>query len=165
MCPQKPREGASCQPLQPRHEWGPERWRTLSPRGWGKWGGQGGFAPWRGVVGAVPPQNLKKGRVANSCHPAHGWGPKRWQTIGQRGWANGGSRGHSPLAGGLGDVPPKTKRGGELPTPATPPRVGPRALANPKPTRVGKMGGPGGLRPPGGGLWGVSPHKTLKRGE
>jgi len=52
------------------HKWGPERWRTLSPRGWEKWGVQGGFAPWRGVVGAVPPQNLKKGRVANPCNPA-----------------------------------------------------------------------------------------------
>jgi len=82
------------------------------------------------------------------------------------GGQNGGSRGRSPLAGGCGGVSPhKTKRGGELPTSATRPRVGPKTLANPKPTGGGKTGGPGGASPPGGGLWGVSPHKTKRGGE
>ena len=75
----------------------------------------------------------------------------------------GGAMGQSPHGGGLWGVSPhKTKRGGELPALAHPPRVGPRTLANPKPTGVGK-GSPGGRSPHGGGLWGVSPHKT-KRG-
>ena len=46
------------------HEWDPERWRTLSPRGWEKWGVQGGCG------GCPPPQNLKKGRAVNPCSPA-----------------------------------------------------------------------------------------------
>jgi len=37
-----------------------------------------------------------------------------------------------------------------------------KTLANPKPTRVGN-GGSRGRKPPGRGLWGVSPHK-FKRG-
>jgi len=73
--------------------------------------GPGGEAPWRGVVGGVPPQNQKRGRVAllsnlptsgtqSASEPlAHGGG--------QRGW-----RGRSPLPGGLGDVPPRTLRRG-----------------------------------------------------
>jgi hypothetical protein len=70
----------------------------------------------------------------------------------------------SPHGGGLWGVSPhKTKRGGELPPLAHPPRVGPKTLASPQPTGVGKTGGPGGRSPHGGGLWGVSPHKT-KRG-
>jgi len=118
------------------HEWDLERWRTLNPRGWEKWGGPGG------AVGVSPHKTLK-GASCQPLQPRHGWGPKPRQTFSLRGWARG-SRGHSPLAGGLGDVPPKTKRGGELPTPVTTPRVGPRALANPKLTRVGNRGGQGG---------------------
>jgi len=42
--------------------------------------------------------------------------------------------------------------------------VNPKTPANPQPTRVGKTGVQG-AEPPGGGLWGVSPHKTKIRGE
>jgi len=77
--------------------------------------------------------------------------------VGNRGW-----RGHSPLPGGLGDVPPKTKRGGELPALATPPRVGPKTLANPQPTRVGNRGWRGHSPLPGG--LGDVPPRTLRRG-
>jgi hypothetical protein len=65
------------------------------------------------------------------------------------------------MAGGLGDVPPKTLKGGEQPTLATPPRVGPKPLANPKPTRVGKRGGPGGRSPHGGGHGGCPPRTKI----
>jgi hypothetical protein len=68
------------------------------------------------------------------------------------------------MAGGVGMCPHKFKRGGESPTLATPPRVGPKTQANPKPNGGGKMGGPGGRSPHGRGPWGVSPHKTLKEG-
>jgi hypothetical protein len=61
------------------------------------------------------------------------------------------------MAGGLGDVPPGNQNWGELPPFTTPPRVGPKTLANPKPTGVGKTGGPGGLRPLAGGLGDVPP--------
>jgi len=37
--------------------------------------------------------------------------PKRRQTLSQRWWANWGSRGRSPLAGGLGGCAPKIKKG------------------------------------------------------
>ncbi len=63
----------------------------------------------------------------------------------------------------MGVSPRKDKRGNELPALATPPRVGPKTPANPKPTGVGKRGVQGGVSPHGGGLWGVSPRKD-KRG-
>jgi hypothetical protein len=68
-----------------------------------------------------------------------------------------------PLAGGLGDVPPRTLKGGELPPLATRPRVGPKTLANPQPTGVGKTGVQG-AKPPGRG-WGMCPRlkSALKR--
>ena len=57
-----------------------------------------------------------------------------------------GVQGAKPHGGGLWGVSPhKTKRGGELPTLATPPRVGPNTLANPKPTGVGKRGSRGAV--------------------
>ena len=62
------------------------------------------------------------------------------------------------MAGGLGVSPHKTKRRGELPTLATPPRVGPKTPANPKPARVGKRGVQGGEAPMAGGLGGVPPQ-------
>jgi len=55
--------------------------------------------------------------------------------------------------------PHKNKRGNELPTLATLPRVGPKTLANPQPTGVGKRGVQGGGAPHGGGRGGVSPTK------
>jgi len=64
--------------------------------------------------------------------------------------------GEAPMTGGMGGVPPKNKRGNELPTSAIPPRVGPKTLANPKLTRVGKGGG-GGCAP-SQGLWGMCPQ-------
>ena len=79
--------------------------------------------------------------------------------VGKRGW-----RGRKPPPRGYGGCAPKNiKIRGELPTLANPPRVGPKTLANPKPTGVGKWGGSRGVKPPWRGVWGVSPHK-FKRG-
>jgi hypothetical protein len=66
------------------------------------------------------------------------------------------------MAGAWGVSPHKTKRRGDLPTLATPPRVGPKTLANPQPTRVGKRGIQG-AQAPWQGVWGMSPQ-NLKRG-
>jgi len=55
--------------------------------------------------------------------------------------------------------PHKTKRGGELPTLATRPRVGPKTLANPQPTRVGKRGSRG-RSPLAGGRGGCPPTNS-----
>jgi hypothetical protein len=69
----------------------------------------------------------------------------------------GGPGGRAPLAGGWGMCPQKQKIGGELPTLATPPRVGPKTLANPTPTGVGKRGVQG-AKPPGRGSGGCAPR-------
>jgi len=59
--------------------------------------------------------------------------------------------------------PQNFERGGELPTLATQPRVGPKTLANPKPTGVAK--GVQGAQAPWQGVVGVSPHETKIGGE
>jgi len=58
-----------------------------------------------------------------------------------------------------GVSPHKNKRGNELPTLATPPRVGPKTLAKPKPTGVGERGVQGGGAPMAGGVGSVPPTK------
>jgi len=96
-----------------------------------------------GGVGGVPPRKLKKGRVTNPCSPPTSGTQNAGESSARVGKGGG-------IPGGLGDVPP----GGELPTLATSPRVGPKTPASPKPTRVGM------LCPRG--AWGVSPHENLK---
>jgi len=69
-----------------------------------------------------------------------------------------GSRGRSPHGrGSWGVSPHKFKRGGEAPTLTTPPRVGPRTLANIQPTGVGKRGSRGAKPPWRGGCGGCAP--------
>ena len=63
----------------------------------------------------------------------------------------------APSLGVWGMCPQNFERGGELPTLATPPRVGAKTPANPKPTGVGKGGG-GGASPLPGGLGDVPPE-------
>jgi hypothetical protein len=56
--------------------------------------------------------------------------------------------------------PHETKRRGELPPLATPPRVGPKTLANPQPTGVGKRGVQGGVATMAGGCGWCPPDLT-----
>jgi len=55
--------------------------------------------------------------------------------------------GEVPWRGAWEVSPHEIKRGSETPTLANPPRVGPKTLANPQPTGVGK--GVQGAQPPG----------------
>jgi len=96
---------------------------------------------------------------------SHEWDPKRWRTLSQRGWAKGVQGAEPPGKGLWGVSPHKTKRGSELPPLTSQPRVGPKTLASPQPTGVGKTGGPWGRSPHGRGSWGVSPRKTKRGGE
>jgi hypothetical protein len=184
------------------------------PAGVGKTGGPGGAAPWRGVVGGVPPQNQKRGRVAHISNPAtsgaqnagepkahgggktgvqgaqaplaggcggcpptkpkegascphqqpgHEWGPKRWRTQSPRGWANGGSRGRSPLPGGLGDVPPKFSKKERAANSYHPATRGTQNAGEPSANEGGAMGVQGGGAPWRGVVGGVPPQNQ-KRG-
>ena len=105
-------------------------WQTLSPRGWAK-GGGGGASPLPGSLGDVPPSFQIRGRVALSCNPA----TSGTHSAGEPSAHGGGQRvvqgGEAPMAGGIGGVPPQNQKGGELPTLATCPRVGPKAPADP----------------------------------
>ena len=115
-----------------------------SAHGGGQNGGSmGAEPPWQGVVGGVPPQNQKRGRVARISNPATSGTQNAGEPSASGGGQNGGSMGAEPPGKGLWGVSPhKTKRGSELPALATQPRVGPKTLANSKPTGVGK-GSPG----------------------
>jgi len=108
---------------------------------------EGAAPPLRGV----PPRNLKKGRVVNPCKLATSWTKNVGKPPANKGWEGGVRGDKAPMAGGLGGAPHKFKRGNEFSTLAIPPRVGPKPLANPKPTRAGKGGGGGGAPPRGSG--------------
>jgi len=86
-------------------------------------------------------------------------GPKTLANPKPTGVGKRGSRGAKPpWQGVVGGVPRKDKRGNELPTLATPPRVGPKTPANPKPTGLGKRGVQGGEAPMAGVVGGVPPQ-------
>ena len=68
-----------------------------------------------------------------------------------------GVEGAQPHPRGSGGCAPRTKKRERVATLATCPRVGPKTLANPKPTRVGKWGVQGGKAPMAGGCGGVPP--------
>jgi hypothetical protein len=128
----------------------------------GKTGAPGGLPPGGGSWGVSPHKFKRRGEPLPLAPPPHEWGPKRWQTLSQRGWAMGVQGAKPPGGGSWGVSPHKTKRGGESPALATLPRVGPKTLANPKPTRVGN-GGPGGEASWRGVVGGVPPQNQ-KRG-
>jgi len=160
VSPHKNKRGNELPTLATPPRVGPNTLANPQPTGVGKGGSRGAKPPWRGVWGVSPHKTKKRGRVAHISNPAtsgtQNAGKPSAYGGGQRGW-----RGRSPIPGGLVDVPPKTKRGGELPTLATCPRVGPKTLANPQPTRVGKTGVQGGKAPLARGLGDVPP-RTLK---
>ena len=102
----------------------------------------------------------QKFQSSGELSPRHEWDPERRRTLSPRGWENGGSRGRKPPGGGLWGVSPhETKRGGELPPLTSQPRVGPKTLANPWPTGVGKRGARGAKPPMAGGCGGCPPTK------
>ncbi len=96
----------------------------------------------------MPPKIQKKGRAAHISNPTTSGA----QYAGKHSANGGGQKGvegaQAPSQGVWGMCPHKFKRGGEPPTLATPPRVGPNTLANPRPTGVGKRGWRG-RKPPG----------------
>jgi len=120
MCPQKFKRRGELPTLATPPRVGPKTLANPKSTRVGKRGVHGAQAPWRGVWG-VSPHKTKKGANSYPLKPRHEWDLKRRQTLSQRGWAKRGSRGRSPLAGGMGDVPPQIQ------------------MANPKPTRVDKQ--------------------------
>ena len=163
VSPHETLKGDGCQPLQPRHEWDPKLWQTLSPRGWAT-GGPGGKAPWRGAVGGVPPQKQKRERAAHISNLATSGTQNPGKSLANEGGKTGGGGGGAPWQGVWGMCPQNFERGGELPPLAHPPRVGPKTLANHQPTGVGEPGVQG-AKPPGGGPWGMCPHEAKRRGD
>ena len=107
------------------------------PTGVGKRGSRG-QSPLAGGLGDVPPQIQKRGRVAHISNPATSGAKNAGEPKTNGGGQMGGPGGGAPWRGAWGVCPHKTLKGGELLTLATPPRVGPKTLANPKPTGVGQ---------------------------
>ena len=115
----------------------------------GKWGWRG-RNPLAGVLGCpFTPTKVslfEKGRPSPSTGVAS-----------LRPYIEPGVEGVKPHPRGFGGcAPTKPERGSESPTLTTPPRVGPKTLADPKPTRVGKGGGGG--EAPSQGAWGMCPQ-------
>jgi len=130
VSPHKFKRGGELPTLATCPRWDPKRQRTLSPRGWAKLGGGGGRSPLPGGLGDVPPSFQIRGRVALSCNPA----TSGTHSAGEPSAHGGGQRvvqGAKPPWRGHGGCPPTKSKGGELPTLATCPRVGPKAPADP----------------------------------
>jgi hypothetical protein len=163
VSPHKTKEGGELPPPATPPRVGPKTLANPQPTGVGK-GGGGGASPLPGGLGDVPPKTKIGGEQPTLATPPR-VGPKTLANPQPTGVGNGGWRGRKPpWRGAWGVSPHKTKEGGELPPPATPPRVGPKTLANPQPTGVGKRGVEG-AQAPWRGAWGVSPHKTKEGGE
>jgi hypothetical protein len=131
--------------LPSRHEWGPKRRQTLSPRGW-ETGGPGGASPLAGGCGGCAPKIFKE-RVgpkrargwANSCpqnfqrgasHPATSGAQNAGELSAYEGGQIGGPGGEAPMAGAWG-VPPTKPKGGEQPPLATSPTSGAQNAGEP----------------------------------
>ena len=108
------------------------------------------------------PQNKKGGRVAHISPPATSGTQDAGKPSANGGGPKGGVQGAQAPSQGVWGMCPQ-KRRGELPTLATPPRVGPNTPANPQPTGVGKRGWRG-RKPPPRGFGGCAP-KIKKGGE
>jgi len=112
----------------------------------------------------VPPENLKRGKLPAPVAPL----PSGTQGIGgpsaNEGGEKRGSRGLSPLAGGLGDVPPENLKRGKLPAPVTLPPSGTQGIGGLSANEGGEKGGSRGLSLLAGGLGDVPPE-NLKRGK
>ena len=163
MCPHKTLKRGEQPALATSLRVGPKTLANPRPTWVGKGGSRGRSPPGRGF-GGVPPRNQKRGRVASINKPATS-GTQNTGEPSANGGGQRGSRGAQPPGGGLWGVSPhETLKGGKLPPLTSQPRVGPKTLADPEPTGVGK-GGVQGAQAPWRGAWGVSPHKTKRGGE
>jgi hypothetical protein len=68
------------------------------------------------------------------------------------------------MAGGVGGVPPQNQKKGRVAHISNPATSGTQNPGKPKANEGGKTGVQG-AKPPWQGVWGVSPHKTKRRGE
>jgi len=104
--PQNKIRGQIANPCNPAHEWGPKRWQTLSQRGWANGGSRGAKPPWQGAVGGVPPEFLKRGRVAYISNPPTSGAQNAGKPSAHGGGQSGGSRGAKPpWRGAVGGCP------------------------------------------------------------
>jgi len=65
-------------------------------------------------MGDVPPKFSQKGKATNFYHPATSGTQSAGDPSANGGGQNGGPGGASPLAGGLGDVPPQNHKRGRV---------------------------------------------------
>jgi hypothetical protein len=126
-----------------------------SAYGGGKMGGPGGRSPHGRGPGGCAPKIKKEGASCHISNPATSGTQNAGKPKANEGGQMGVQGAKPPWRGLWGVSPHKFKRGGEAPTLTNPLRVGPRTLANPKPTGVGTKGGPGGASPLAGGVGGL----------
>jgi hypothetical protein len=157
MCPHKFKRGGGLSTLATPPRVGPKTLANPKPTGVGKTGVQGALPPGRGPWGMCP-QKFKRGGGLSTLATPPRVGPKTLANPKPTGVGKTGVQGALPPGRGpWGMCPQKFKRGGGLSTLATPPRVGPKTLANPKPTGVGKTGVQGAQAPWQGALGDVPP--------
>jgi hypothetical protein len=119
---------------------GPETLANPKPTRVGK-GVEGAQAPSQGVWGMCPQNKKRGGELPTFANLPTSGALNAGKPSAYGGGQRGDPGGRSPHGGGSWGVSPhKTLKGSELPTLASQPRVGPKKLANPQPTGVGKGG-------------------------
>jgi len=108
------------------------------------------------------PQNFERGSELPPLTSQPRVGPKKLANPQPAGVGKTvGPGGPSPHGGGLWGVsPPQNQKRGRVAPISTPTTSGAQNAGKPSAHGGGQNGGPGGQSPHGGGLWGVSPHKT-----
>ena len=117
-----------------------------------------GATPHPRGLGGCAPKTKTRGKLPTLKNPPPSGTQKPWRTLSKRGWAKiGGGGGRAPSQGAVGDVPPKTKIRGKLPTFTNLPPSGTQSVGKPSANGGGQK--LGGTR----GRWGCPPTK-LKLG-
>jgi len=158
--PKIKKEGASCHISNPATS-GTQNAGEPSAHEGGQTGVQGAKPPWRGVVGGVLPQNIKRERVAHISNPATSGTQNPGRPSAHEGGQTG-VQGASPPGGGLWGVsPPQNLKRGRVAHISNPATSGTQNSGEPSASEGGQMGGPGDEAPLAWGLGDAPPKATV----
>jgi hypothetical protein len=139
--PKNLKEGASCHISSPAMSGTQNAGEPSAYEGGPKGGARGPAAPWQGVWGMCPHETLK-GDELPTLATSPRVGPKTPASPRPTGVGQGGSRGRGPLAGGLGDVPPRNFERGRVAHISNPATSGTQNASEPS----ANGGGPRGVQ-------------------
>jgi hypothetical protein len=158
-CPPTNSKGGELPTLSTCPRVGPNTLANHQPTRVGKFGGPGGFAPWRGR--GVSPHKFKRGRVAHLINLPTSGAQYTGEPSAHEGGQTWGSRGLRPLAW-AGGVPPQIQKGASCPHYQPAHEWGPIRWRTLNPRGWANLGVQGGEAPMAGGCGGCPPTPQNK---